>query len=66
MAKTPTATRRVALGDLLSGHEAAALAGITFSNLRVKLGQSRFPLPVRDRPKLWVRQDVEDWMRSKG
>lgn len=61
-----TTSRKVALGDLLSGHEAAALAGITFSNLRVKLGEGRFPQPVRDRPKLWVRQDIEKWLARKA
>jgi hypothetical protein len=59
------APRTVALADLLSGQEAAVLAGISYANLRVKLGLSQFPPPVRTQPNLWLRQDVEGWKQTK-
>lgn len=59
-------TKTVALADLLSGQEAAALAEISYAHLRVLLARARFPAPVRTEPNLWLRQDVEAWKSSKA
>lgn len=57
--------KTVALADLLSGQEAAALAGISYAHLRVLRARADFPAPVRTEPSLWLRPDVRAWKRSK-
>lgn len=61
----PEAPRRVALADLLSGREAAALAGLTYGHLRVLAGRNQFPQPIRQEPNLWLRKDVLRWLKGK-
>jgi predicted DNA-binding transcriptional regulator AlpA len=58
--------KRVALADLLSGQEAAEMAGLSYASLRVLLGRSQFPPPVRTSPSLWLRQDVARWQKTRG
>ena len=59
--------RMVAVEDLLSGREAAELAGIGYGYMRERLRRrGGFPAPVRVRPALWVRQDVEAWLALRA
>lgn len=57
--------KTVALADLLSAVEAAQLAGITESHLRVLIVRDQFPAPIRRDPQLWHRRDVENWRKAR-
>ena len=60
-------SRRVLVEDLLSGREAAELAGIGYGYMRERLRRKGgFPAPVRVRPVLWVREDVLAWRRARA
>lgn len=62
--------RQVDIDDLVDAHEVAELLGVAHAN-SVYLYQRRYidmPRPVLDRgprrAKLWLRFEVEDWLRT--
>jgi len=65
MTKPKEAPRRVALADLLSGREAAVVAGVAYSHMRVLIARNDFPEPVRTEPSLWLRKDIADWLKRR-
>jgi predicted DNA-binding transcriptional regulator AlpA len=51
--------------EILSGREAAEVAGIAPSYLRVLLAREQFPEPFRRDPQLWLRHDVHEWAATR-